>query len=1700
MAENETQTVGDTFRAGKGEGTTTPRDTIKGWNNRRQSNNQIISSMVPFVQLIGIFNEEEYRKLFRLGAEDRVSVHYSDDDEGQTYDAKKPPDGQKSWLDIEKELGPRFINLYMLKSVDHGLNVAATNGIIMAEKVSQVKDASGGIGITDLQVDYGKSNVLGARKFTMRMTINDPKILDDRFEYSKLATFGSQFLILYGWSNPEVIPGYDAAMPPPKLEGDPTTGNPPTRDRLIVPLRNLGNGGYWSAARVNISEYNFGFNEMGKLEISIVFRDEATLGMSSTTLSSVSKQVMSFLSEGTLDRILTGSKGQTFTLRDALYARQLEKIKQYNKIASDNEASAEGLGRNGIGGIMRTTYATSTADAHADLVAGFGEGELEGALLDVIDIEGNALDLTVDQAAPEGDSNPFANESDVNARVMASREAQMGYPDQVALYVWKQKFTTVVDTDPSAISDADDEEADAEGVASTDVPTKQVVDYDKKPGYYFLGAIMDSLSLSMANTTVGLGSPKVPTFFYRDINSDSKLNTAFQSKIKSENSNTTLEEKIQEGVIRLKERWLPPSPRGHERVGDDDKGDDKHWRAWYAAADRAGIGRNDPWNNSTVVSGTQPAYEGEQTEQKTRVIRALFPAPPKAAHMAGAPMRGHFTVIQTSADSYAQILSEKGLEGVGDLQCFIPDWKQEIAFDPEGNELISSGSPDGFDPTNPTEYRAAAQASAPDFQPAPDPLRDTRAATLEGDEFNLDDPPGELVEIGTYESQNEGDDDAMARIRARDEAAGIDTSAPEYVEPQTTQQRNPPVTPAPIRPTGIGGFPVVPERSQEPHGRGGRFFMIMSKGDDPVKKVILTYDTWRSTNKETWNLLQKKWNNYYRDYLASYFERLIRLRVIETQMLGMPLETLYAEPIDLDWMTGVIYDNNYFEGGGQGGSWIKSYADIGNAYASDFDLEAEEIKLNKKVADDEETIARQTAIIEGKRHALNYDYTSEGASVADYYGLRGAVRRLVDKINKIKLEIEQLTGGFYERDDNGKIVTIDVMGNKIMTRFKNFNKVVPSETEFDNEGVQYEQAQEISAELMAKGGPALAARIANPIMISYTVAVYKPEIEYEYIVEAPKMKEEWILWNDYQVPTDNFQNQFNTLTREWVETDRPNKAQRWKQLNVRVYNNNVLTKLKADQKIINDKLNTIRRYQDELSVFYGEYQESKTAINNAKTNIKKMKKVFESYSEFFNEENNRLELDLYDDTSAFDGEGLYKPMGRNEPMHLTTKVAQQWARRFTGIIRRGVIDVRNYGPPKGGKEYILPTNVYRWRFDKARRNWGVMGTPRRVLDPEVFQRIEPTSSQISDSIEIQNGARLMLGDLSYRVNKDSSAADILSKDLPYEDIHIGRITEKGYQNWSLFGNPGIPNDFGNNQWGFSYGPPIERDLGGDNIEIVGGNYVRTYKDFLDLFGKAYISDWPDPLRIVGSWPMPMDTTREVNDLMETQGMSDAATRRIRKEYNDAERLMENGSANIPVYTLIDETGNILVDDGDGWYHPTGWYLDFDGDPVFLYPSRQTACKINNTSKYVSGVRPGGALESGHLGYGNRGIGFRDTSTPNAYDRQMAAGEATTRGRTDGAHWDYDFRERLDAGDEFSGRNRTSGQAIQDELATMGKDLWSGVTALFAGDIVKFAKEMAKWNLKLFFGPMVAHMALVSSGLGAVGFTGPAGIPPSCYVW
>ena len=106
----------------------TQPDTIKGWNDRRKSNNQVISGLTPFVQLIGLFNSDEYEKMFSTDSLEKRQIEFTDVGGRDIplnvpYNIEKLP-GEKDGVNfadwIEENLKSRFINIYLVENIDMG--------------------------------------------------------------------------------------------------------------------------------------------------------------------------------------------------------------------------------------------------------------------------------------------------------------------------------------------------------------------------------------------------------------------------------------------------------------------------------------------------------------------------------------------------------------------------------------------------------------------------------------------------------------------------------------------------------------------------------------------------------------------------------------------------------------------------------------------------------------------------------------------------------------------------------------------------------------------------------------------------------------------------------------------------------------------------------------------------------------------------------------------------------------------------------------------------------------------------------------------------------------------------------------------------------------------------------------------------------------------------------------------------------------------------------------------------------------------------------------------------------------------------------------------------------------------------------------------------------------------------------------------
>ena len=852
-------------------GATAP-DTIKGWNDRRRSNNQVISGLVPFVQLIGLFNAAEYERLFSTNALKTREITFTDVG-GRDIPINTPyisPNlandtaNLNEW--IRTKLANRFIKVYMVQQIESGLSVEPVDGIIMASSgglptsvdqfgvgaQSQAVDPSGGVGITDLQVDYGKSNILGSRKFVIRMTINDPTYLNTHPEYAKLATMQSDFLIIYGWANPQSIPGYSAAVAPPLLEQDPHHAE---HKMLVVPMKNLGNGGYWSAGKVNINAYDFSFNPMGQLEITATLRDLATVGLISTRLSSIAPLFNKLMGTGEttedknfINMLITNSNGNQITIKDKVLEEQLKLMNDADLTEAQREAKIASLG--GVGSQVEISSL----------------GALNEPVSTVME------NWTVNNLSYYENANAASN---ISSYEQKRQSESMGFPNALGISTYEKYdrhitlpagainpetglAVSAVDEDPS--SDDNDE-----NIPSTEdeVAHLTIKDYRVKTVYYYLGWVMEGIRLSLSDSNRGRqieGEPIFnPKFFYTDNSNDSQLTAAFQKTIPPSNRRSSIEERIQEAIVRLKEKCMPPAPRlqGLSR---------RQMRAIVETEAAYGIDLTEYPNQVVLPCGGVPVVAGKPTKLQQDIVKAIFIIPPSAQEMADVPHRGFLITINPRDSQYSTALSEAVTAGkldsgwsaslpmpleddpyLGTITLFKPDWYVEIApvdqiditevvkvglgrVGGHQQPVPAGGSPKGYDPNNPEEYQSRTR----------------------GGRFYY------LVQHG-----------------------------PPFVAKL------------------LGGhLGRVVSRARD---------ALTTMTNENAINILMTVNEYRTSNQEIWELTQRRWHNIYIRFLHVYFERLIRARIQELTEEGREVEEIYDEPVDLDFLTGKVFNNNIFK-------------------------------------------------------------------------------------------------------------------------------------------------------------------------------------------------------------------------------------------------------------------------------------------------------------------------------------------------------------------------------------------------------------------------------------------------------------------------------------------------------------------------------------------------------------------------------------------------------------------------------------------------------------------------------------------------------------------------------------------------------------------------------------------------------------------
>ena len=171
-------------------------NVIYGWQEKKYlMSNTKLSGLTPFIKLYSIFNEEEY---FLYSSVLEANKSRSDNN-------PRLPDGFIDSFANSIELVVQGANNSSISTINSALIGDSNGGKYMIdmnrpEAQGSANNWTGGFGIKDMSCNRTTESPF-SETFSLTVTINDPALVRNRYEYNKLLTVGSNFLLMYGWSS-----------------------------------------------------------------------------------------------------------------------------------------------------------------------------------------------------------------------------------------------------------------------------------------------------------------------------------------------------------------------------------------------------------------------------------------------------------------------------------------------------------------------------------------------------------------------------------------------------------------------------------------------------------------------------------------------------------------------------------------------------------------------------------------------------------------------------------------------------------------------------------------------------------------------------------------------------------------------------------------------------------------------------------------------------------------------------------------------------------------------------------------------------------------------------------------------------------------------------------------------------------------------------------------------------------------------------------------------------------------------------------------------------------------------------------------------------------------------------------------------------------------------------------------------------------
>ena len=257
-------------------------EIIHGWNSRINSSSLELSKLVPFVNLVALFDNN---------------------------DLKSYTDPEKNKMDL---LDFKFKNNRSSVFSDTNANTSIKGAVIgKIESQLQSGNQKGGAGINSLEITRGTKEAFNIR-YNMKMTIMDPDIFDLDPTYGQLISLNSVYLLMYGWT---------------AAESGLFTGPPlfKTLGTNIIDLKSKNNG-FWKGELCKLYKFDFSFDDKGHIDTSLTFSTPNNAALTFIKSSGVATRIKQIIDSETIPSELLNSDSKIISNDPNVRPVKIEKL------------------------------------------------------------------------------------------------------------------------------------------------------------------------------------------------------------------------------------------------------------------------------------------------------------------------------------------------------------------------------------------------------------------------------------------------------------------------------------------------------------------------------------------------------------------------------------------------------------------------------------------------------------------------------------------------------------------------------------------------------------------------------------------------------------------------------------------------------------------------------------------------------------------------------------------------------------------------------------------------------------------------------------------------------------------------------------------------------------------------------------------------------------------------------------------------------------------------------------------------------------------------------------------------------------------------------------------------------------------------------------------------------------------------------